>query len=1085
MAIVTTSQNLTGVTYAQGEIIEIRNGATLTVSATPATRPGTIQCITSGKLRIENASATVPLIFNLHDMTHDLRFEAGGVLEIRGAPMSLAAGTGAAQTYDFTALFGGVIRTMTYVEVEETAGGGLFMPWPVIHEDPKFNVDTGLLNTIGGAAPASFTAGNTLAGRALFWHETNRTLRCGDGTNGAVIPSGCAVRIPNIYVSNRLLTNSTLAANLVTSGVPTAGTFQLEIRSEDNSTLIGTTAAIAFNATAATIDAAVEAVTGAGTVTAASGPLPAAVSLSWAGAYANIRPCLRIVNAALTGGTNPQAYVYENNPTNLSLIDLSPLGTMDAEWCSVSDKFRMVTDQFKSIRLVNVGIGGDAWQANSSNGSVELDGFSNSRSPFASASTSQIASVFGPVSMKRVVTGAKSPLGFNLNVAPALTAFDRVTTTTYGTRSGSNRTLQVLTIPAGLKLTNIVSIGAGMIFTNLTGCTIAGIQYADTTTNVQTAVNATSAIGTVNCTGCTFAGYADAGPGSARSYVLATDAASSNLKVLGASGDGSNNIAGILSMACGGLEIANVALANVRSGPLIDLPTTYLANNLIARKLFATFATAQFSSGLDACQGGQYDMVSSTILGITETFSGVNDWVGGNYTEPSLTPTTGHVTFGPFGAGVGLELTGAAYTDALGGVLLPEAGDTFTATMPFAMHGITGFQSVAPRLYVDAPDAAANVGIVIAPGVPTGGTFTITIADAAGTVLGTTSALAFNASAATALAAVIAVVGTGNATVSGTSIGGGYTITGTGIYAGLNLIVSVNGAALTGGTEPGVAYAYGRARLLTGTETMGASVTAEFAMRVPGTAWPAYAALTGANLASAFSGLTGYAAGGTGLEMRIRVTAGVTNPFTKLNQISLPTNVNSSLWVVGDATITLQGPSLTDVTRVIRVSDNVVLYSFTGGGEKTFTVGANFDVAVYLRREDAGGTVLMRTLPNTQRVNFGDNGIVSLFYGSEVQLAQASTLAALDALIQARLDVAVSTREAESAAAARAVTAQAEHDATQSAVAAIPAAPNSAAIQAAAAAAIAAAEPLAADVRYVRGIEVVGTGVEADPWGPA
>jgi hypothetical protein len=52
----------------------------------------------------------------------------------------------------------------------------------------------------------------------------------------------------------------------------------------------------------------------------------------------------------------------------------------------------------------------------------------------------------------------------------------------------------------------------------------------------------------------------------------------------------------------------------------------------------------------------------------------------------------------------------------------------------------------------------------------------------------------------------------------------------------------------------------------------------------------------------------------------------------------------------------------------------------------------------------------MRTLPETQRINFGNNGTVSLFYGAEVQLAQASTLASLDALIQSRLDVAVSSR---------------------------------------------------------------------------
>ncbi len=255
-----------------------------------------------------------------------------------------------------------------------------------------------------------------------------------------------------------------------------------------------------------------------------------------------------------------------------------------------------------------------------------------------------------------------------------------------------------------------------------------------------------------------------------------------------------------------------------------------------------------------------------------------------------------------------------------------------------------------------------------------------------------------------------------NAAVNLTNVGGGiaagYSIT---FNTGFNGIVTVNGSALTGETEPGVAYAYGRARLQTGTELLGSVTPAEFAMRVPGTAWPAYAALTGANLASAFAALTGYAAGGSGLEMRLKITAGQTNPFTKFNQISLPTNVDPSLWTVGDATITLQGPNPTDVTRVIRVSDNTVLYSFTGSGVKEFTVGSNFDVPVYFRREDAGGTVLMRTLPATQRLNFGNNGIVSLFYGSEVQLAQASDVSAIKAAVDSYLDAAISSRLAASA----------------------------------------------------------------------
>ena len=1015
MAIVTSNTNLTGVSYTTGEIIEIRNGATLTINSTPATRPGTIQCITSGKLRIENSSATVPLLLDLDDMINDLRFEAGGVLEIRGAPMSLAAGTGAAQTYDFTVLFGGVIKTMMYVEVEEVAGGGVFMPWPVIPEDPKFNINTGLLNTYGGAAPASFTAGNTDAGKVLFWHETNRTLRCGNGTQGAVIPTGCAVRIPNIYVSNRLLTNSTLALQIITTGVPTGGTFQIEFRSEDNSTLIGTTATIAFNATSAAIDTAVEAVLGAGTVTNSGGPLPTAVALTFAGAYASIRPCVRIVNNALTGGTNPQAHAIENSAANLSLIDLAPGGAMDAEWVSFSDKYRMNTSQFKLVRLIACGFGGEGINLPSSNGTVEIDGLHSGRSPFINAVQSAITSVLGVVNVKRIVSSSKNAAGFSFITLPGLLpVVDRITSIIYGARAvnfGSSIAFQ--TLPTGLQITNIVGVASPLRFLNLTNATIVGWKYADSTLNTQSADTPVNVVATTNCTNVVWANYSDAGPSASNAnMLLATDAASSSLKIFGAVSNARNNASGALLMACGGLEISNISISNVRAGPFFDLPTSFLAKDLIARKVFATFQTTQISAGLDACQGGIYDMVSSDIVGINETFSGVNDFVGGNYTTPSLTPTTGHVTFGPFGEGLGLALTGSAFTDALGAVLLPTSGDTAVITMPFAMHGITGFQNVVPRLFVDAPGVIANVAVVGNPGGATGGTFTISVFTSAGVLLGTTAALAFNATTATVDTAIEGIAGVGaGVTVSG-SLTAGYVIT---FPTGQLRIVTVDGALLTGGSLPGVAYAVGRARLQDGTESLGAITTAEFAMRVPGTAYPAYAALTGANLVSAFAALTGYAAGGSGLEMRIRVTAGQNNELTRLNQISLPTNVNPALWTVGDATITLQGPNSTDVVKIIRNSDDTVLYTFTGSGSKEFAVGANFDVEVYFCREDSLGNILMKTRPVTQRINFGDNGTVELFYGAEVQLAQSSEISAIKAAVDAYLDVAVSSRLAASA----------------------------------------------------------------------
>ena len=1005
MAIVTTSQNLTAVSYAQGETIEIRNGATLTINSTPATRPGTIQCITSGKLRIENASTTVPIIVNLQDMDNDLRFEAAGILEIRGAAMPLASGTGAAQTWDFTSLFGGVIRHMTYVEVEESAGSGVYMPWPVIHEDPKFNLDVGLNTTIGGGTPAAFTAGNTEAGRVLFWHETNRTLRCGNGTQGAVVPSGYAVRIPNIFISNRLLTNQTRNFNVVTTGVPTGGTFTIEI-SRESGTVLGTTGAIAFNATSAVIDTAIEAITGAGTVTNSGGPLPTAVSITWAGTYANERLGVRIVTNSLTGGTNPQVYVVENNAGNLSLVDLSPLGTMDAEWVSFSEKFRVVPDVFKAVRVVACGFSADAFTPNNANGTVEINGVCTNRSPFVTPAGTQVTAVLGTVSINRFVSCAKT-VNLNLNVLPAITTADKITAIRYGKRVDANqRSLQFVTLAPGLKITNIVAVGAGISCTNLTNSTVVGYKYADGTLNVQDTLQPVSVMNTSNCANVTFANYTDAGPMAPRNFLVLTDSASSVIKVFGATSEGANNNAGLF-MNCAGMEISNISLANLRSNPLIDLPNTFLANNLTARKVFATHGTTAPAAGLDACQGGTYDMVTSTISGITETFNGVNDFVGGNYTDPSLTPTTGHVTFGPYGSGLGLELTGSAFTDALGGVILPTSGDTFVATIPFAMHGVTGFQNVAPFLYVDAPGAIANSALVGNPGNPTGGTFTITVADSAGTVLGTTSALAFNAATTTIDTAIEAIAGVGvGVTVTG-SMAAGYQIT---FPTGQLRIVTTNGSGLTGGELPGVAYAVGRARLLTGTERIGSIDTIEFAMRVGGGTFPAYATLTGANLVSAFAALTGYSAGEAGLEMRVRVTSGQTNPFSKYNQISAPSNVNPSLWSVGDATITLQGPGATDVTKVIRVSDSTVLYTFTGSGTKSFTVGANFNTEVYLRRELAGGTVLMVTLPTTQRVNFGNNGTVALFYGSEIQLAQSSAVDAINTLVTARLDATVTSR---------------------------------------------------------------------------
>jgi hypothetical protein len=89
--------------------------------------------------------------------------------------------------------------------------------------------------------------------------------------------------------------------------------------------------------------------------------------------------------------------------------------------------------------------------------------------------------------------------------------------------------------------------------------------------------------------------------------------------------------------------------------------------------------------------------------------------------------------------------------------------------------------------------------IVTINGGPTGGTFTITVTRNGAGV--TTSALAYNAAAATVQAAIQALsnVGSGNAAVTG-SAGGPFTITFNDSLGAVT--VTASGASLTGGTSP-------------------------------------------------------------------------------------------------------------------------------------------------------------------------------------------------------------------------------------------------------------------------------------------
>jgi hypothetical protein len=160
-------------------------------------------------------------------------------------------------------------------------------------------------------------------------------------------------------------------------------------------------------------------------------------------------------------------------------------------------------------------------------------------------------------------------------------------------------------------------------------------------------------------------------------------------------------------------------------------------------------------------------------------------------------------------------------------------------------------------------------------------------------------------------------------------------------------------------------------------------------------------------------------------------TLASTTTITAINgaTISAPfTDVNNA------GQITITGPTATDTVEMRKASDSSLIATRTGSG--AFAVSpANVGVSVYFERK-VGAVLVMSTQPTPVTLTAGANADVPMFAGSQVQVANLDNVAK------------------ETTLQALASTNQAEHDATQLAIAAMPAPLNSAQTQAAAAAAL-------------------------------
>lgn len=1005
MAVVTTNTNLSALSYTAGETITIQGGATLTMNATPTVRPGIIQCIRSGKFSIVNPSTTTPIVLESDSHLSDLRFEGNGVLEVRGNMIEIWTSDGTYKSWDFSTLYSGAYTDITHVEVETAPGSGVYQPWRTAEITPHLYAPRHLANSFGAATKTGFEENQ----QVLFWNSLTKVLETGDGTNGKLIPNGCKVRIPNILITNQYhVSDEAQRHNLTGYSAPTAGTFTITVTNRRTGTVIGTTTDLPYNASLAAVDAALEAVLGI-PITTAGGPLPATILITQAGIYTGT-PLAFTVNSSVTGGADAVIATTGYAGTDMQLLDLNPSGTFDGEGCMFSRKIYVVNSSFSRFRAVHCGFAGNGFQLSSSNGSVELDNVSCAYNPYFVAVQNVVLNIAGEVSLNRVVMNVAHAAPGYIGTLSNLTRFADVESHSYATqnRTTSSYAMYIQSIN-NVDIIRPVTTCGKMIFVNCGNLRVIEPKQCDNPSSTQSTL-AIAAIEFVNTVDTVIFNLTHAGTASARLAVFLPDAATANIQVIDGTYDGANNTQRILGPVGDGFTITNFKASNLRTGPIIDLPTAFTSKSTIMKKTPMSMGTGT-DPVVDTGQDNIYDLVGCTYLGFNAVNSSVENFVGGNFTDLSMTPTTGNVIFGGFGQGTSLTRGGGTYTDQIGSIYLPTDGDTAIATMPFTMHGITSFQNAYPYLIGETLGGKANQWRIMNDGGVTGGTFRISVYDSSGTLLGTTIALAYNASVTTVDTALGTVTGSaGYHTVAG-SLTAGYVITFASIYATTSFTLTVDGSLLTGGTSPGTARASAIFSRKAGEELDSSSLIMEYQVKNPTDDWDAtWYAINGTNLSGAISALAGYDAG-IGLDMRVKFTAVGDDDYRRIQLVAMPTNLDVTTYSPPDSTITFHGVNTTDVAKIYDMSHNL-LYTFTGSGLHEFAIGANLDKEAYIVRENSSGVAIMRTQSTPFTLTFGNNGEFDLFAGAEVQLAQSPEVTEIQTAVAA-LDVGLTPEEHE------------------------------------------------------------------------
>ena len=221
---VATSQNLSAVTYAQDDIINVLDGVTLTINSQWSIKPRTIQALGTGRIEVSNTSTTVPQVqeFYLQSGTNSAGFilNQNGVLQTRGDWITVGTSTGTNNQVLFSSnSIGGVaIDYPTMIQVETGSGTNVWEIWNAIPED----VTGGTVNSFG------FNTLNITTGTVAVGAGGAVT---GTGTNFNTNNVGLPFKLPGIardfvvatFTSTTSITLQELDGSTYTGGVVAAG----------------------------------------------------------------------------------------------------------------------------------------------------------------------------------------------------------------------------------------------------------------------------------------------------------------------------------------------------------------------------------------------------------------------------------------------------------------------------------------------------------------------------------------------------------------------------------------------------------------------------------------------------------------------------------------------------------------------------------------------------------------------------------------------------------------------------------------------------------------------------------------------